>query len=152
MALDLQWAERQVLPKEPPGAGTRPVKRRHILQGLIPKVILAYLKFTSNWASACYLLNLAPSSLVEGTAPSHQVLETAAHRWPCCRGSAWGQHLILAPLSPGCSPTKCGRGVTDAVISRDEARRIRRYDHASPNEQEKWAWGGEQRLTTKKTI
>lgn len=25
----------------------------------------------------------------------------------------------------GCSPTKCGRGVTDAVITRDEARRIR---------------------------
>ncbi|KAM7068185.1 2-oxoglutarate and iron-dependent oxygenase domain-containing protein 3 isoform 1-T1 [Molossus nigricans] len=25
----------------------------------------------------------------------------------------------------GCSPTRCGRGVTDAVITRDEARRIR---------------------------
>lgn len=25
----------------------------------------------------------------------------------------------------GCSPTKCGRGITDAIITRDEARRIR---------------------------
>lgn len=83
---------------------------------------------------------------------SHQVLGTGAHRWPCCQGSVWGQHLILAPLSAGCSPTKCGRGVTDAVISREEARRVRRYLHASPSEREQWGRGGEQRLTAENTF
>ncbi|XP_011371956.1 2-oxoglutarate and iron-dependent oxygenase domain-containing protein 3 isoform X1 [Pteropus vampyrus] len=57
------------------------------------------------------------------------VTEVLAHR-----GEVLPGRFIEVPCSEdydshrrfeGCSPTKCGRGVTDAVISRDEARRIR---------------------------
>lgn len=53
--------------------------------------------------------------------------------------SAWGQHLLPAPLSPGCSPRKCGRGISDTVITRDEAQRIRRYPSLfCPEQMGKW--------------
>ncbi|XP_074177090.1 2-oxoglutarate and iron-dependent oxygenase domain-containing protein 3 isoform X1 [Rhinolophus sinicus] len=57
-----------------------------------------------------------------------------AQRRPPSQSSTLRAHVGLRPSAhtqcvahvfPGCSPTKCGRGVTDAVITRDEARRIR---------------------------
>lgn len=53
-------------------------------------------------------------------------------------------HLILAAVFAGCTPRKCGRGVSDAVITRDEARRIRRYSSLSfcPEQQVQEGAGG----------
>ena len=46
--------------------------------------------------------------------------------------------LLRGRLFLGCSPRKCGRGISDAVITRDEARRIRRYTHLRASVLNKW--------------
>ncbi|XP_014740514.1 PREDICTED: 2-oxoglutarate and iron-dependent oxygenase domain-containing protein 3 [Sturnus vulgaris] len=66
----------------------------------------------------------------EGTVPEDGVTEVLAHRSdnlrdkfveiPCSED--YDSHKRFA----GCTPRKCGRGVTDAVITREEAERIRR--------------------------
>uniref|UniRef100_A0A8C9U465 2-oxoglutarate and iron dependent oxygenase domain containing 3 n=2 Tax=Carduelinae TaxID=37599 RepID=A0A8C9U465_SERCA len=66
----------------------------------------------------------------EGAIPAEGVTEVLAHRSdtlqdkfvevPC--SADYESHKRFA----GCTPRKCGRGVTDAVITREEAERIRR--------------------------
>ncbi|XP_071308769.1 2-oxoglutarate and iron-dependent oxygenase domain-containing protein 3 isoform X2 [Agelaius tricolor] len=66
----------------------------------------------------------------EGGIPADEVTEVLAHRSdtlqdkfvevPCSED--YESHKRFA----GCTPRKCGRGVTDAVITREEAERIRR--------------------------
>ncbi|XP_068065471.1 2-oxoglutarate and iron-dependent oxygenase domain-containing protein 3 isoform X1 [Anomalospiza imberbis] len=68
--------------------------------------------------------------VTEGGIPAEEVTEVLAHRSdhlqdrfvevPCSED--YGSHRRFA----GCTPRKCGRGVTDAVITREEAERIRR--------------------------
>lgn len=119
------------------------------------KVIVAALKSTPLWGCpAFYLPNLAPNPVEGADPPRRSALWRAAYRqvlhehtWHCW-DSAWGQRLIPAPLSAGCSPRKCGRGVTDTVISRDEAQRIRRCPRLlCLNKQESGA-AGQEAVTT----
>ncbi|XP_041315385.1 2-oxoglutarate and iron-dependent oxygenase domain-containing protein 3 isoform X1 [Pyrgilauda ruficollis] len=66
----------------------------------------------------------------EGGIPSDGLTEVLAHR-----SDTLQQRFVEVPCSEdyeshrrfaGCTPRKCGRGVTDAVITREEAERIRR--------------------------
>ncbi|XP_041283265.1 2-oxoglutarate and iron-dependent oxygenase domain-containing protein 3 isoform X2 [Onychostruthus taczanowskii] len=68
--------------------------------------------------------------LTEGGIPSDGLTEVLAHR-----SDTLQQRFVEVPCSEdyeshrrfaGCTPRKCGRGVTDAVITREEAERIRR--------------------------
>jgi hypothetical protein len=57
--------------------------------------------------------------------------------------------FLLGCHPPGCTPRKCGRGVTDIVITREEAEQIRRYPCTSalclghPGVGLSSEWGGE---------
>lgn len=108
------------------------------LQGvcLCWKVTVASLKFTSD--RVAYILFVKPAPLIPGKARPHPTKfrcpwggpptgESLTAAGSSLVGVQRGWRLIPAQLSPGCSPRKCGRGVSDAIITRDEARRIRRY-------------------------
>ncbi|XP_057230043.1 2-oxoglutarate and iron-dependent oxygenase domain-containing protein 3 [Malurus melanocephalus] len=72
----------------------------------------------------------AQDAITEGGIPAGGVTEVLAHRSDNLRDK-----FVEIPCSEdydshkrfeGCTPRKCGRGVTDAVITREEAERIRR--------------------------
>ncbi|XP_041888621.1 2-oxoglutarate and iron-dependent oxygenase domain-containing protein 3 isoform X1 [Corvus kubaryi] len=72
----------------------------------------------------------AEGGIPEGGTPGDAVTEVLAHRSDSLRDK-----FVEIPCSEdydrhkrfeGCTPRKCGRGVTDAVITREEAERIRR--------------------------
>ncbi|XP_068889085.1 2-oxoglutarate and iron-dependent oxygenase domain-containing protein 3 isoform X2 [Aphelocoma coerulescens] len=72
----------------------------------------------------------AEGGIPEGGTPGDGVTEVLAHRSDNLRDK-----FVEIPCSEdydrhkrfeGCTPRKCGRGVTDAVITREEAERIRR--------------------------
>lgn len=120
-------------------------------------VTVASLKFTPTWVSCILFTKSGPLILWKAR--------------PCPTKFPWGgpptgksstnasgfvvgiQHRVSISfwlLSPGCSPRKCGRGITDTVITRDEAQRIRRYPSLfCPGQAGKWGFPGSRQLLKK---
>ena len=93
----------------------------------------------------CHIWSPSPKSCArQGPIPQTPVAPVEDHPQALRSGFAVPDRpLTLPPLSAGCSPTRCGRGITDTVITRDEARRIRRYNTVPgfcPERAGPWGW------------
>lgn len=119
--------QRRGAPKAPEGSGTAERRRPSSV-----KSARAPREVRRRWPRAAALgagAALAALLLWGGLAGEDGVTEVLAHR-----GEVLPGRFIEVPCSEdynshrrfeGCSPIKCGRGITDAVITRDEARRVR---------------------------
>lgn len=119
--------QRRGAPKAPEGSGAAQRRRRNST-----KSVRAPREMWRKWLRAAVLgacAALAALLLWCSLGGDDGVTEVLAHRGEVLLG-----RFIEVPCSEdydshrrfeGCSPRKCGRGVTDAVITRDEAQRIR---------------------------
>ncbi|CAK6438650.1 unnamed protein product [Pipistrellus nathusii] len=120
--------QRRGAPKAPEGSGTAERRRPSSM-----KSARAPREVRRRWLRAAALgagAALAAALLLWGSlAGEDGITEVLAHR-----GEVLPGRFIEVPCSEdynshrrfeGCSPIKCGRGVSDAVITREEARRVR---------------------------
>ncbi|XP_032175556.1 2-oxoglutarate and iron-dependent oxygenase domain-containing protein 3 isoform X1 [Mustela erminea] len=119
--------QRRGAPKAPEGSGTAERRR-----GSSTKSVQAPREVQTKWLRTAVLgacAVLAGLLLWSRLGGDDSITEVLAHRSEILPG-----RFIEVPCSEdydshrrfeGCSPRKCGRGVTDTVISRDEAQRIR---------------------------
>ncbi|CAI5766144.1 2-oxoglutarate and iron-dependent oxygenase domain-containing protein 3 [Podarcis raffonei] len=112
------------------GAGARAEERRRLSSGVKGSV---QKDSRRKWLKVAFLLSSAMLGyLLSGSylLGEDGVTEVLAHQ-----GESLQYKFIEVPCSEdydshkrfeGCTPRKCGRGITDAIISREEAERIRR--------------------------
>ncbi|XP_060127807.1 2-oxoglutarate and iron-dependent oxygenase domain-containing protein 3 isoform X2 [Zootoca vivipara] len=112
------------------GAGARAEERRRLSSGMKGSV---QKDSRRKWLKVAFLLSSAMLGyLLSGSylLGEDGVTEVLAHQ-----GESLQYKFIEVPCSEdydshkrfeGCTPRKCGRGITDAIISREEAERIRR--------------------------
>ncbi|XP_053766891.1 2-oxoglutarate and iron-dependent oxygenase domain-containing protein 3 [Desmodus rotundus] len=119
--------QRRGAPKAPEGSGAAERRRPNSM-----KTARAPREVWSTWLRATILgtcATLAALLFWGSLGGDDGVTEVLAHR-----SEVLSDRFIEVPCSEdynshrrfeGCSPTRCGRGITDTVITRDEARRIR---------------------------